>query len=246
MQRALWTKHRDRPHHSAGKGRAEHGRQRQSVCFNCHADIKHYNDSHSRGTKFRPDELRRLRERMFYLVASGKIYLNRGLRESAAVPERAPDVWKKSQASTICSYEFPFFPPTHEGRTDAAVVRQFFERIQQIIALAYRVTAATTPFEDFVYLLSVEEIDLPAHASIVIRTEIHCHLTKFVEVFQVKCEREFRQKVVELPPELESVPDVSVHQPSRLVLIAGPACGKIQGAPLFLSRFSRRSCLCLA
>lgn len=43
------------------------------VCFDCHADIKHYNDKHPRGTKFSPEELRRHRERLFNLVKAGRM-----------------------------------------------------------------------------------------------------------------------------------------------------------------------------
>ena len=35
------------------------------VCFDCHANIKHYNSKHPRGTKYTPVELQRHRERMF-------------------------------------------------------------------------------------------------------------------------------------------------------------------------------------
>jgi hypothetical protein len=38
----------------------------------------------------------------------------------------------------------------------------------------------------------------------------------------------------------------SVQRPKGFFLNAGPACGWIQGEPLFLSQFSRRYCLCLA
>src|SRR6266704_1030414 len=35
------------------------------VCFDCHAEINHYNDAHPRGRKFQPGELRKLREATF-------------------------------------------------------------------------------------------------------------------------------------------------------------------------------------
>lgn len=177
------------------------------VCFDCHADIKHYNDKHPRGTKFGAEELRLHRKRLFYLVDSGEIYRTRALHQSATIPEQRDRSWSMSQASTICSYEFPFFVPVHEGRPDTDISNRFFERLQQIIGLAYWVTATTTPYDDFVYLLSAEEVELPVEGYTAIRTELHCHLTKFVAVFQAKCEQEFEHKEVELPREIESVPD---------------------------------------
>ncbi|MES2510845.1 MAG: HNH endonuclease [Pseudomonadota bacterium] len=42
-----------------------------TLCADCHTDAGHYNDRHPRGTKFRPDELRRARDRWHELVASG-------------------------------------------------------------------------------------------------------------------------------------------------------------------------------
>ena len=177
------------------------------VCFDCHADIKHYNDKHPRGTKFRADELRRHRERLFYLVKSGEIYRIRALHQSATIPEQRDESWSMSQASTICAYEFPYFVPVHDGKTDTDISNHFFERLQQIIALANWVTATTTPYDDFVYLLTTEEVKLPVELYTAIRTELYCHLTKFVAVFQAKCEQEFEHKEVELPPEMESAPD---------------------------------------
>jgi hypothetical protein len=43
------------------------------LCFDCHADVASYNDKHPRGRKYRPGELKRLRDDWFELVASGKI-----------------------------------------------------------------------------------------------------------------------------------------------------------------------------
>lgn len=43
------------------------------VCFDCHADVESYNHKHPRGRKYRPEELKRLRDEWFTLVADGKI-----------------------------------------------------------------------------------------------------------------------------------------------------------------------------
>ena len=175
--------------------------------FDCHANIKHYNDEHPRGTKLRTEELRRHRDRIFYLVETGQIYQTRALHDAATVPDHVHGQWSASQASTISRYEFPFFVRVHDGEPDTEIANRFFERLQQIIGLAYWVTATTTPYDDFVYLLSAEEVEMPVDGYTAIRSEVHCHLTKFVEVIQAKCELEFENKAVQLPPEIGAVPD---------------------------------------
>jgi hypothetical protein len=43
------------------------------LCFDCHQEVGSYNDKHPRGNKFRPDELRARRDRVYVLVAAGKL-----------------------------------------------------------------------------------------------------------------------------------------------------------------------------
>lgn len=40
------------------------------VCFDCHAEISHYNEAHPRGRKYQPEELRKLREATFRKFAT--------------------------------------------------------------------------------------------------------------------------------------------------------------------------------
>ena len=44
------------------------------LCFDCHAEVGAYNDKHPRGNKFRPQELKARRDRVYRLVESGAIY----------------------------------------------------------------------------------------------------------------------------------------------------------------------------
>lgn len=37
------------------------------LCFDCHADVKHYNPDHPRGRRFRPEELRKHRDKWYQL-----------------------------------------------------------------------------------------------------------------------------------------------------------------------------------
>lgn len=43
------------------------------LCFDCHSEVQTYNDKHPIGKKFRPSELKRLRDEVFKLVKSGKL-----------------------------------------------------------------------------------------------------------------------------------------------------------------------------
>jgi len=43
------------------------------VCFDCHQEVGAYRDSHPKGNKFREEELRARRDRVYELVQSGQI-----------------------------------------------------------------------------------------------------------------------------------------------------------------------------
>jgi len=43
------------------------------LCFDCHQEMGAYRDSHPKGNKFRPDELRVRRDKVYELVESGRI-----------------------------------------------------------------------------------------------------------------------------------------------------------------------------
>jgi len=57
------------------------------LCFDCHQEIGAYNDLHPKGNKFRSEELRSRRDRVYQLVRNGEIY--RGLLKDASVDEIA-------------------------------------------------------------------------------------------------------------------------------------------------------------
>ena len=115
--------------------------------------------------------------------------------------------WMTTQSSTVSSYDFPFPVPVEENQIDKAVLDRLFGRVQQIIGLAYWVTATTTPFDDFTYLLSFEATDLPLPGYKVFRIELHCHLTTFVSLFQKKSQKELEHRDVEMPIEMHRAPD---------------------------------------
>ncbi|TWU62374.1 HNH endonuclease [Crateriforma conspicua] len=186
------------PESEGGPSTADNG---IPVCFDCHQEIKSYNDKHPRGTKFTPLELRLHRERTFELVASGK--LRRGME---ADPISVP-AWESTQLSTISSYAFPYPVPELDGEIDTEFTGRVFQRLQQIIGMAYWVTATTTPYDDFCYLLTFERTDVLTKGYRMIRIELHCHLTRFVSIVQRQCEYELVQETEGPPPELDSIPD---------------------------------------
>lgn len=46
------------------------------LCFDCHQEVGSYNDQHPRGNKFKPNELRAHRNRIYRLVESGVLFAN--------------------------------------------------------------------------------------------------------------------------------------------------------------------------
>ena len=71
------------------------------VCFDCHQEIGGYDDAHPKGNKFRPEELKERRNRVYRLVESGIIYaqiIAQRVR-SREMPELAPDEPRPPQAS---------------------------------------------------------------------------------------------------------------------------------------------------
>lgn len=56
---------------AGGSNEAENG---IPVCFDCHQEIGAYNDTHPRGNKLRPEELKARRDRIYDLVETGVIY----------------------------------------------------------------------------------------------------------------------------------------------------------------------------
>lgn len=115
--------------------------------------------------------------------------------------------WMTTQSSTFSSYDFSFPVPVEENQVDKSVLDRLFGRLQQIIGLAYWVTATTTPFDDFTYLLSFEPTDLSLAGYKVFRIELRCHLTKFVSLFQNKCQQELERRDVEMPIEMRRAPN---------------------------------------
>ena len=50
-----------------------------TLCFDCHAEVGHYNPSHPKGNKLTPTELKKHRDRLWKLIAEGKILSEKNL-----------------------------------------------------------------------------------------------------------------------------------------------------------------------
>jgi len=44
-----------------------------TLCFDCHAEVGHYNPKHPKGNKFTPEELKKHRDRLWDLITRGKV-----------------------------------------------------------------------------------------------------------------------------------------------------------------------------
>ncbi|MFJ3460126.1 HNH endonuclease [Achromobacter spanius] len=89
------------------------------LCFDCHADVGHYNDRHPKGTKYRPSELRRHRDAWF-LAMAGTERLNHVPRgQKPALPDEIYD-GQRIQFKGYLSRQTFAGPPNYEDfRTDA-------------------------------------------------------------------------------------------------------------------------------
>jgi hypothetical protein len=68
-------------------------------------------------------------------------------------------------------------------------LEKFHETIYQYLSFAFGHTCLTTPYDDFVFLLSLERAERdggPGYGSLIL--SLHCHITAFVTAFQEWCD----------------------------------------------------------
>ncbi len=85
------------------------------LCFDCHQEIGAYRDSHPKGNKFTPSELRSRRDKVYELVQAGQI---RAEPSSAAVAQNPPTAGCEGDNSTSLAKER--FRKLHEQFIGAA------------------------------------------------------------------------------------------------------------------------------
>lgn len=89
------------------------------LCFNCHAEVGHYNERHPKGTKYRPGELRRHRDAWFLAMAGAERLKHAPRGQVPALPEEIHD-GQRIQFKGYLSRQTFVGPPNYEDfRTDA-------------------------------------------------------------------------------------------------------------------------------
>lgn len=98
--------------------------------------------------------------------------------------------WKPLQASKISSYTMVFrFPKRQDGGADESASDNFTEAVGVILAKSFGHVCTTSPFDDFTFILSVEESDHDTEVEFISLTvSLHCHITAFVWAFQELCQ----------------------------------------------------------
>ena len=107
--------------------------------------------------------------------------------ELGIAPElRQLDDWASHQLSRISSFEMPFkFPLSNSQATIADdVFETFSDQLHHLILYAFGHACITTPFDDFVYVLTVDRTERSEDDRVRIVISIHCHVTEFIWAFQ--------------------------------------------------------------
>lgn len=79
------------------------------VCFDCHQQIGSYGDAHPRGNKFRPEELKARRDRIYALVETGVIY-------AQVIAQRSRSVYADEAVPALDQPEIPPKPSGEASR----------------------------------------------------------------------------------------------------------------------------------
>lgn len=95
--------------------------------------------------------------------------------------------WKTYQASSIssCSYLIPLHLQPGGDNIAPAILDFFKAELHQWIALAFAHTCITTPFDDFVYVMSLERTEEePRQGYAIFELSLLCHVSDFIWAFQ--------------------------------------------------------------
>lgn len=180
----------------------------------------------------------------------------RAKQELALPPTRRSDDWTSLQSSKISSYVIPIrFPETDAGVVDVQTFETFSDRMHQFLAYALGHACMTTPFDDFVYLLSLERDDRETDPGYLPFTlSLHCHITEFVWAFQDWMQFFVEGSTKEVSRRIRSLPgDQSLHihpQFGKLVPHRISRCGassilvqELAGRPIPMDRGATTSTL---
>jgi hypothetical protein len=118
------------------------------------------------------------------------------------IPMGGETDWTKRQSSNVACYRIPIRLPLAAAgdKVTPESWEQFADNLHRFLSYAFGHTCLTTPYDDFVFLLSLERRQpdtTPGYASFVLT--VHCHITAFVSAFQEWCEL-FIEGSREAPP----------------------------------------------
>lgn len=137
-------------------------------------------------------------------------------RQELVLPPSPPQTedWTVLQLSKVSSYEIPIrFPGSDAGVVDLQTFEKFSDRMHQFLAYALGHTCITTPFDDFVYLLSLERDNRKSeHGYLPFTLSLHCHITAFVWAFQEWMQFFVEGSTTEVSRRVRSLPgDQTLH-----------------------------------
>lgn len=127
-------------------------------------------------TRFSVSELHRI-----------KIDAERRAAKELALPPNRPGIhdWQSSQTSKISSYGIPLRFEIGEHGALPFRLEEYSDGINHVIFWAFSHTCMTTPFDDFVYVLSFEQEQRETEPGYISFTlTLHCHITAFVWAFE--------------------------------------------------------------
>jgi hypothetical protein len=118
------------------------------------------------------------------------------VRDELSLPtEHDPKNRKAAQGSAISEYGIPIrLPQSVDGKgIDPERLEWFNDQIQTLLAYAFGHTCQATPYDDFVFLLTVEKGERQTDEGYVpLDLTVHCHISDFVWAF-----REWSQFMIE-------------------------------------------------
>lgn len=161
------------------------------------------------------DEVRFPVQELFRLKREAE---RRARDELALPPERTEKLnWQSLQLSKIATYAAPIRLPTQNDNKgiDKEVFEKFSDQFNQLISIAFGHACVTTPYDDFVYVLSIEKDSRDCETGYVpFVLSLHCHVTAFIWAFEQLAKVFFEGTASGVPNQLRSLPGdqaVDVH-----------------------------------
>ncbi len=120
--------------------------------------------------------------------------------------------WQALQLSKIATYDAPIRLPAKDGISDGhgldqEVFEKFSDRLNELVSYAFGHACVTTPYDDFVYVLSLEKDSRDCESGYVpFILSLHCHVTAFVWAFEQLAKLFFEGTATSVPRQFRSLP----------------------------------------